>query len=123
MTIVGKLIAGTAMSVILLASFAAWADSPPTVGFQHSSVVSFSDLNLNQPRDVAKLYGRITLAADKLCGPRSLTGSHYKSADYASCYADTVAQAVARVDQPSLSAYFRQRWPEPISREISIAQQ
>ena len=123
MMITGKLVAGTALSVILFACAAAYADSPRVVGFQHSSVVYFSDLNLNRPRDVARLYGRITLAADKLCGPRSLTGSYYKSADYASCYADTVAQAVARVDQPSLSAYFRQRWPEPALRQIAIAQQ
>ena len=123
MRITGTLLKGTAVSVIALACAAAYADSPSTVGFQRSSLVHYSDLNLNQPRDVVRLYTRITVAADKLCGPRSLTGAYYKAADYASCYSDTVAQAVARVDNPSLSAYLRQRSPEPASREISIARQ
>jgi UrcA family protein len=123
MKITGKLLTGAALSIISLVCGAAHADSPSAVGFPHSSLVHYSDLNLNRPRDVARLYARITLAADKLCGPRSLTGSYYKRADYESCYSDAVAQAVARVDQPSLSAYFRQRSPEPVSREISIAQQ
>jgi UrcA family protein len=122
MTITGKLLKGAAVSVIALACGATYADPPSPVGFQHSSLVRYSDLNLSRPQDVAKLYSRITLAADRLCGPRSLTGSHYKAADYASCYSDTIAQAVARVDQPSLSAYFRQRSPEPVAREFSIAQ-
>jgi UrcA family protein len=123
MRITGTLLKGTAVSVIALACAAAYADSPSTVGFQRSSLVHYSDLNLNQPRDVVRLYTRITVAADKLCGPRSLTGSYYKSADYASCYTDTVAAAVARVDQPSLSAYFRQRSAQPVSRMVTIAQQ
>jgi UrcA family protein len=123
MRITGKLLTGAAVSVISLACGAAYADSPPAVGFPHSSLVRYSDLNLNRPQDVARLYARITFAADKLCGPRSLTGSYYKWADYQSCYSDAIAQAVARVDQPSLSAYSRQRSPQPVSREISIAQQ
>jgi UrcA family protein len=122
MAVTGKLLTGVALA-ISLGSAVAYADSPPAVGFPHSSVVRYQDLNLDRPQDVAKLYARITLAADKLCGPRSLTGSYVKSADYASCFTDTVAQAVARVDKPALSAYFRQRSPEPVSREISIAQQ
>jgi UrcA family protein len=123
MKITTKLLAGAAVAVISLACGAAYADSTSAVGFQRSSLVHYSDLNLNRPRDVARLYVRITMAADKLCGPRSLTGAYYKAADYASCYSDTVAQAVARVDDPSLSAYLRQRSPEPASREISIARQ
>jgi len=112
-----------AISVSSLAGAAAYADSPSIVEFQHSSTVRYGDLNLRQPRDVAKLYNRITLVADKVCGPRSLTGAYLKSAIYASCYADTVAQAVARVDQPSLTALYRQRWGQSVSREATIARQ
>jgi UrcA family protein len=120
--IVENLLRGAAVSVIALTGAAAYADSPPAVAFQQSSLVRFGDLNLNRPRDVAKLYNRIALVADKVCGPRSLTGSYSKSADYASCYADTLARAVAHVDQPSLTVYFRQRWPEPASQAATIAQ-
>jgi UrcA family protein len=111
MTIAAKLLRGAALSAISLACAAAYAD-PPSVE-SHSSVVYYKGFNLNQPRDVARLYYRITSAADRVCGPRSLTGSYYKSADYQACYADAVAQAVGSVDHPMLTAYYRQRWPEP----------
>lgn len=121
MAIIGKLLTGAAVSVISLACAGAYANSPPVES--HSSTVHFQDLNLNRQHDVAKLYNRITVAADRVCGPRSLTGSHYKTADYQSCYADAVAQAVAHVDRAAVTSYYRQRWADPISPKASIAQQ
>jgi UrcA family protein len=120
MSIAGRLLTGAAVSVISLACTAAYADSPPAE--THSSIVHFKDLNLNRPQDVARLYKRLTVAADRVCGPRSLTGSHYKTADYQSCYADAVAQAVAHVDHASVTSYYRQR-AEPVSPKATIAQQ
>jgi UrcA family protein len=113
---IGKLLTGVAVSVFSLASAAAFADSP------RSSTVHFRDLNLDRPQDVARLYSRISIAADRVCGPRSLTGSYYKSADYTSCYADAIAQAVANVDHASVTGYYRQRWAEPLSK-VTIARQ
>jgi UrcA family protein len=121
MAIIGKLLTGAAVSVISLACVGAYADSPPVE--THSSTVHFRDLNLNRPQDVAKLYTRITVAADRVCGPRSLTGSNYKTADYESCYGDAVAQAVAHIDRAPVTSYYRQRWAEPISPKATIAQQ
>jgi UrcA family protein len=121
MNITGKLLRGAALSVVSFACVAAYAESPP-VEFQHSSTVRFSDLNLNRPQDVARLYNRITLVADKVCGPRTLTGAYAKSADYASCFGDAVAQAVAHVDQPTLTAYYRQRWAEPLPSQVVARQ-
>jgi len=112
----GKLLTMAAVSLISLASASAYADSP------NSSLVHFKDLDLNRSHDVAKLYNRIAIAADRVCGPRSLTGSHYKIADYESCYADAIAQAVARIDQVSVTSYYRQRWAEPSSLKIATAQ-
>jgi UrcA family protein len=126
MMVTGKLLSTVAVSIVSLASAAAYADSQSadsqSIGFSHSLVVHYQDLNLNRAHDVTRLYARITLAADKLCGPRSLTGAYVKSADYASCFNDAVAQTVARVDHPGLSAYFRQRTAEPVAREITVAQ-
>jgi hypothetical protein len=51
-----------------------------------------------------------------------LTGSFYRTTDFANCYADAVAQAVSRVDQPSVTNYYRER-AEPISPKATIAQQ
>lgn len=123
MKITGKLLAGAAAAVLSFACAAAYADSPAVGGLQQSSVVRFGDLNLNRPQDVVKLYNRITLVADKLCGPRSLSGLYVKWADYASCYAETVSRTVAHVDHPALNAYYQQQMPQPAVRAIAIAQQ
>jgi UrcA family protein len=123
MRITGKVLMATAVSVAGLARAVAHADSPPSVGFERSSLVRYNDLDLNRPKDVATLYRRITGSADKVCGPSSLTGIHYKWAEYTSCYNDTVAQTVARINHPSLSAYFQQQSPQPVAREMSIARQ
>ena len=117
MAMAGKLLTGLAVSFISLAGANAYADLP------NSSTVHYKDLDLNRPHDVAKLYNRITLAADRVCGPRSLTGSHYKIADYESCYADAIAQAVAHVDQIAVTSYYRQRWAtEPATPKIAATQ-
>ena len=110
MAIAAKLLRGAALSAISLVCAAAYADPPPVES--HSSIVHYRGFNLDRPRDVARLYYRITVAADRVCGPRSLTGSYYKRADYEACYADAVAQAVGDVDQPRLTAYYQQRWKE-----------
>ena len=115
MAIAGKLLTGAAF--ISLACAGAYADSP------HSKIVHFRDLDLNRPHDVATLYNRITVAADRVCGPRSLTGSNYKTADYESCYADAVAQAVAHIDQASVTSYYRQRWAGPVSLKVATTQE
>jgi UrcA family protein len=117
MTIAGKLLAGIAVSFISLACATAYADSP------HILTVHYKDLDLSRPHDVAKLYNRIAVAADRVCGPRSLTGSHYKIADYESCYADAIAQAVAHIDQASVTSYYRARSAEPGSLKIATTQQ
>jgi len=114
-----KVLVGTAAALLTLAGASAYAGSSATIEFNHSSSVSFSDLDLSRSRDVARLYQRIALAADKVCGPSSLTGAYSKSAAYRSCYADAIAHAVTHVNHAGLSAYYRQRWPEP----LSVAQQ
>jgi UrcA family protein len=120
MAIAHKLL-GAAASVLSLTCAAAYADTAPLIG-PRSQVVRFSDLNLGQPRDVARLFNRITLAADRVCGSRSFAGFYNKSADYESCYSDTIARVVAQIDRPSVTAYFQQRSSDRASRKL-IAQQ
>jgi UrcA family protein len=116
---IAHLLRGACITLLSLACAAAYADST-TVEFQHASAVRFSDLNLDRPADVAKLYQRIATAADRVCGPRSLTGSYSKTSIYQSCYSDAVAQAIARVNQAPLTAYYEQH-AQPASRDLSIA--
>jgi UrcA family protein len=105
MSITSKLLQGVSLSILSLACAAAYADAQ----FQDSSRVRYSDLNLQRQSDVAKLYDRIAVAADQVCGPRSLTGSYSKSSIYTNCYDDALAQAVARVNQAPLTLYYEQR--------------
>jgi UrcA family protein len=113
MAIAHKLV-GAAVSVLSLACGAAHADSTPSADttsllWSHSEVVRFADLNLDQPRDLARLFNRVVSAADKVCGPRSFAGHYNKVADYKSCYSDTIAHTVSNIDRPSVTAYFQRR--------------
>jgi UrcA family protein len=116
-----------AVSVLSLTCAAAYADSTPSADTTlligpHSQVVRFHDLNLDQPRDLARLFNRVSSAADAVCGPRSFAGYYNKTADYEICYSDTLAHAVARIDRPAVTAYFQQRSSGKASRKL-VAQQ
>jgi UrcA family protein len=101
---------GAAVSVLSIVCAAAYADTPP-IG-SPLELVGFNDLNLDQPRDVARLFNRVSSAADKVCGTRSFAGHYNKIADFEVCYKDAVASAVAHIDRPSVTAYFQQRSSE-----------
>ncbi len=120
MAIAHKLL-GAAVSVLSLACAVAHADTPPLIG-SHLELVRYSDLNLDQPRDVARLYDRVSSAADKVCGTRSFASHYKKIADYEICFKETVASAVAHIDRPSVTSYFEQRSSDWASRKL-IAQQ
>jgi UrcA family protein len=113
MPIAHKLL-GAAVSILSLTCATAFADSTPAADStlvigSHSQIVRFHDLNLDQPRDLARLYNRVSSAADGVCGPRSFAGYYNKTADYEICYTDTMARAVAYIDRPTVTAYFQQR--------------
>jgi UrcA family protein len=112
---------GAAVSVLSLACAAAYADAPPPIG-SHLELVRYNDLNLEQPRDVARLYDRVSSAADKVCGTRSFASHYKKIADYEICYKETVASAVSHINRPSVTSYFQQRSADWTSRKL-VAQQ
>jgi UrcA family protein len=118
---------GAAVSILSLTCAAAHADSTANADTTllmgpHAQVVRFHDLNLEQPRDLARLFNRVSAAADGVCGPRSFAGLYNKTADYESCYSDAVARAVAHIDRPSVTQYFQQRTASVATRRI-LAQQ
>ena len=95
--------------LLCVAEAVMFAQNTSAAELQQSVSVRYADLNLDRPADVAKLYHRIADAAARACGPRELTGSHLVLPSYQRCLTDAVAQAVARVDRPALSAYHQQR--------------
>jgi UrcA family protein len=112
---------GAAVSMLSLACAAAYADTPPRIG-SPLELVRFNDLNLDQPRDVARLFNRVSSAADKVCGSRSFAGHYNKLADYEICYKDTVASTVAHIDRPSVTAYFQQHSSDWALRKLTAQQ-
>jgi UrcA family protein len=114
----GTVLGSVATAVLSIASSALYADSALD-GVRRSTTVYYADLNLDQPAGVAALYHRITVAANRLCGQRTLTGSTYAVPDYTRCCDKAIASAVARVDRPQLSAYYHSRAARSGSQEIA----
>jgi UrcA family protein len=112
---------GATVFVLALASAAAYADTRPPIA-AHSQLVRFNDLDLGQPRDVARLFNRVSSAADRVCGPRSFAGLYNKTADYENCYSDTIARTIALIDRPSVTIYFQQRSSDWASRRLTAQQ-
>jgi UrcA family protein len=79
---------------------AASPQDPPAV------IVRFADLDLSHSQGVAVLYHRLKAAAETVCAPQS--GRDLKSqARYSMCWHSALGTAVAKVDQPALTAYHR----------------
>jgi UrcA family protein len=74
-----------------------------------SVTVRYTDLNLDRPRDVARLYQRIRVAAQGICGVRDFAFTAWLDSVWQNCVDTAVAQAVARVDRPALSAYHQRQ--------------
>lgn len=68
--------------------------------------VHYADLNLARAEGATALYARLRAAARQVCAPldsRELErAQHFKS-----CVTQALSKAVATVDQPLLSAYYR----------------
>jgi UrcA family protein len=98
------------------------AGTPGTSPNQQSVTVHYNDLSLDRPADVARLYRRISYAADNACGPRELTGSHMELTGYRTCFDAAVSHAVASVASPELSAYYRAQLAASHTHATTLAQ-
>jgi UrcA family protein len=87
-----------------LFTYGASAEEPKAV----SVTVSFADLDLSKAAGAQTLYKRIKAAARRACG--SIDGyTHMRSQrGWRECYESAIADAVARVDRPSLTALYKE---------------
>lgn len=109
-----------ATTALLTASMALYADNAPVQRPARSTTVQFGDLNLDTAGNAAALYQRITLAAQRVCSSRAFTGIYYTLAEYHSCIADAVQNAVSSVNRPSLTQFYRQQLTQ--SAPIRVAE-
>lgn len=87
----------------------AMADTVVTV---KSETVRYDDLRLISAVGAAVLYGRLRGAAERACG--SLDGKTPQLASrYRACVDDSVAKAVAQVNEPVLTRYYESKRAAP----------
>jgi UrcA family protein len=84
--------------------------------------VQFADLDLTHRDGVAMLYRRLQAAADQVCASQNArNGSDLGTQTrYKICRDSALAAAVAKVDQPALTAYYRAQFPSR-SAAVQIA--
>ncbi|HET6566233.1 MAG TPA: UrcA family protein [Xanthomonadales bacterium] len=74
-----------------------------------SVVVSYADLDLNNPAGARTLYARLNQAAKKVCGHRPPPMELHALKLYQSCFDSTLNKAVKRVDSQQLYALHAER--------------
>jgi len=93
--------------LIAAAVFGALASSFSAVSAADASIiVKYADLNISSPSGALVLYERIRAAAQSAC-------SYFwfkTDADEARCLQNTIAKAVAKVNQPALSAVYNSKY-------------
>ena len=67
-----------------------------------STVVGYSDLDLSQSSDAARLYARLKYASQKVCGSYDTRDLRMRELHDA-CYDAALNQAVERVNEPKLT--------------------
>jgi UrcA family protein len=78
--------------------------------------VKYSDLNLERPDDARLLYERIRAAAYGGC-------SYFwfkTDADEAHCRRETIASAVSKVNRPTLTAVYNEKYPSTASISLAL---
>jgi UrcA family protein len=68
-----------------------------------SVTVNYADLDLSKPAGVGALYRRLEKAAKTVCGPYADRDPRRKAV-WRDCYDQAVANAVANIDRPMLTA-------------------
>jgi UrcA family protein len=72
-------------------------------------IVRFTDLDLSKPAGVQTLYWRVKVAARAVCRRGILSGDGRANTHFATCYEDTVNDAISRLNCPALTALHREK--------------
>lgn len=83
-----------------LTTVPAAADSPPL-----QVTVKFVDLDITRSQGATVLFGRIRAAAESVCSPFD-RGDPLENMEFAACVKKSIADAVATVDAPALTAVY-----------------
>ena len=111
-----KTLAGLAAVAILASAGAPSLANAAVQGDLRSETVRFDDLNLGSQAGVQALYVRIRSAAREVCGPAAMTGSSVSSAVWRDCVGASLHDAILKVKNPALTAYYTDRLRESAFR-------
>jgi UrcA family protein len=89
-----------ALGLTLQSAYAASPRDPP------SRTVQFADLDLSRIQDAAVLYDRLRAAAKAVCTPLDDL-QIVRHMNFKGCVKSAISSAVAKVDQPTLTAYYK----------------
>jgi UrcA family protein len=92
-------------AALLAVAAAAHADpAQPGGTLTPSLTVRFQDLNTATPEGARVLYGRLSVAAETVCGTRSSLWDAKRYWDWQECVQATLDRAVTRLNLPRLTA-------------------
>jgi UrcA family protein len=107
--ILAGIIAATGISVLAAPAMAWQTAQSGKDQVMRKETVSYRDLNVADKVGAERLYERIALAADNVCGMNDEGVALLFDRDYLACKDKAIADAVAKVDQPKLTAIMDQR--------------
>lgn len=104
-----KSIPALALAALVLGSSAARTADSDVPRDVPRKTVRFADLDLTRPRDAEALYQRIRFAARLVCNDTAYSLDGRRTRNWIRCFDTTVKDVVSRVNQPTLTAVYRER--------------
>jgi UrcA family protein len=92
----------------LISSFSAVCNAADPTDVR-TTIVKYADLDLSTPQGAASLYNRIRFASETVCSP-SGQGDLAAMSRSQKCVKQAIAGAVAKVNQPALSAVYAAKY-------------
>ena len=102
----GMIVAAILTSLISSFSAVCNAADPTDV---RTTIVKYADLDVSTPQGAASLYNRIRFASETVCSP-SGQGDLAAMTRSQKCVKEAIAGAVAKVNQPALSAVYAAKY-------------
>jgi UrcA family protein len=88
---------------------------------RHTETVKFADLITANAKGTTVLYNRVAQAAHNVCSDLDVGSSLYAAARFSRCWHVAVWNAVAKINQPTLTAYAAARGVAPADAAIQVA--
>jgi UrcA family protein len=114
------LLATMALALLALGG-AARAQSSDDALSDRTAIVHYGDLDLARPQSAARLYARLSAAAERVCSPLD-TPDLNLGQRHRHCVEDALDAAIAQVADPRLTAYHLARLHGHVRSTPSLAQ-